>query len=260
MIKKYILLTLVFFSLVFVQCNRKPLATDPDVQNLSDFESKDGKVALRVTGGKSPYGVMWSNDLTDTVVQGLSAGTYYFTITDARNKVLIDTILVTQPPYPVCVDIDGNSYKTAVIGSQVWMLENLRSGKSSDESMVEFFEDTTGNAVGYLYTWPVAMGDSIVEGGQGICPDGWHLPSDEEWSELTDFIKQEGKEFADVFEPQYDGFFNNGFHNQGTSVSYWSSSSANDNAWKRYMHKDLSKVFRYHEKKQNAISVRCVRD
>lgn len=262
MIKNYILIGFVLFSLLFVQCKREPISTNPAITNLSDYESNDGKINLKIKGGKAPYKVEWSNSASDTIINELAAGVYYVTITDAKNKVFVDTIVVEQPPYPVCIDAEGNNYKTAIIGSQVWMLENLRATKTTAGVEVNYLASDSSNTseYGMLYTWKDAMADSTRQKTQGLCPDGWHIPSDKEWFELTDHIKQEGKEFNDVFEPQYAGFYNNGFNNQGTSVSYWSSTSARDNAWKRYVHKDLSKVFHYHEKKENAISVRCVRN
>lgn len=261
MINKLFFLIVIVVSLLFIQCNREPLQTQKKVTKLSDYMSNDGAINLSIKGGKAPYKVEWSNSATDTVVNGLAAGEYYVTITDAKNRILVDTIDVTQPPYPVCIDADGNSYKTAIIGNQVWMLENLKASKLSNGTKLNYIgDDTAATTAGYLYTWEVAMADSIGESTQGVCPNGWHLPSDKEWFELTDFVNQEGVEFATVFEPQYDGFYNNGFNSQGVSESYWSSTQASDNAWKRYVHKNLTKVFRYHEKKANAISVRCVKD
>lgn len=264
MIKNPVLLLLIAVAFLFVQCNREPLGADPKITNLSDFESNDGAINLNVKGGKAPYTIVWSDESTDTIISNLSAGLYYATITDAKGRIFIDTIEVTQPPYPVCFDSEGNNYKTAIIGEQVWMIDNLKATKNSQgveiESLVS--DDSLFNVDDYgrLYTWNTAMNDSINEGTQGLCPDGWHIPSDKEWFQLTDYATAEGIELSQIFEPQFAGFYNNGYNGLGVSASYWSSTKAKDNAWKRYFHKELSKVFRYHEKQENAISIRCVRD
>ena len=80
---------------------------------------------------------------------------------------------------------DGKEYKTIKIGEQVWMAENLAykpySGKywayDNDNSNLEKF--------GYLYDWETAC---------NVCPNGWHLPNDNEWIELTEYLG--GKEVA----------------------------------------------------------------
>lgn len=264
MLKK--ILPVLLFAVVFFfsQCKREPISTSPEVTSLSDFESNDGEISIGIKGGKSPYTIKWSNNETDTVVSNLSAGIYYVSVTDARKNLFIDTIEVSQPPYPVCIDIDGNNYKTAIIGEQVWMTENLRATKTADGVEIDYLAYNNDESIsknnGLLYTWSAAMNDADNENAQGICPDGWHIPSNEEWTELTDFITSEGVEISAVFEPQYAGFYNNDFHNLDVSVSYWSSTKARSNVWKRYFHKELSKVFTYHENMDNSISVRCVKD
>lgn len=261
---KKILIPAIVIVFAFVQCKREPIAVNPQITNLSDYESNDGKISTNITGGKAPYQITWSDGSTDTVLKDLKAGTYYITVVDAKNRSAIDTIEITQPPYPVCIDVEGNNYKTAIIGQQIWMIENLRVKKSSSgiEIQVYAYADSTASAdtIGYLYTWAQAMADSLNEQAQGICPDGWHIPSDKEWTTLTDQVAADGKELNELFEPQFAGFYNNGFNNLGLSASYWSSTRSGNNAWKIYFHKDLTKVFRYHENKNIAISVRCIKD
>jgi uncharacterized protein (TIGR02145 family) len=262
MTKKILFLLVSATILLFVQCKRGPIQSNPVIKPATDYGYQDGEIHLNPSGGKKP-----SNQKTDSVITQLLAGTYYVTITDAKKRVLMDTIIVTQPPWPVCIDAQGNSYKTAILGGKTWMVENLRntvtSGGDSIQNMV--YNDSMANAETYgrLYTWKAAMNDSTIEGVQGICPDGWHIPSDKEWKLLIDSVSicengipNPGKELSLA----YAGYYNNSFQNLGASVSFWTSTQASDNAWKRYFHKDLSKAFRYHEKKTNAISVRCVKN
>ncbi len=107
---------------------------------------------------------------------------------------------------------DGSVYKTVTIGNQVWMAENLKYlpsvvGSSTGSNTVSHyyvygFEGISVNdakatsnysTYGVLYNWPAAMNgeassNTNPSGVQGICPDGWHLPSREEFMELIEFL------------------------------------------------------------------------
>jgi len=110
----------------------------------------------------------------------------------------------------------GRTYKTVRIGNQWWMSENLTylpavspSSVGSSTSLYYYvygYEGTSVSAAkltpnyityGVLYNWPAAMAgaassNSNPSGVQGVCPIGWHLPSDAEWLQLTDFLGGEG--------------------------------------------------------------------
>ncbi len=92
-------------------------------------------------------------------------------------------------------DHDGNTYETAQIGEQIWMLENLRSSRRDDGTEIEGFvyDDDPTNVVsfGLLYRFeeaidgqPIGTSDRI----RGISPEGWHIPSIAEWRELISFL------------------------------------------------------------------------
>ncbi len=98
-------------------------------------------------------------------------------------------------------DRDGNTYALVTIGSQTWMAENLRYegniplsvGNQASETVAYRYypngDEANVNIYGYLYNWPAAMNgandsESNPSGVQGICPDGWHLPSKSEWEQL----------------------------------------------------------------------------
>ncbi len=267
MIKNLPILLFILTAFVFVQCKNEPLQTNPEITTLSDFQSEDGKIDLNISGGKMPYQITWSNYESDSLLENLSAGIYYVTISDAKSKVFVDTIQVTEPAWPVCIDAAGNDYKTGIIGDQVWMLENLRISVNSSGDTISslVYGNDLANELSYgrLYTWSDAMAGSTEESNQGICPDGWHMPSDEDWNILIDNISNEDKNIPDIknaLELTYGGFHNDQFHNLDMSVSFWTSTQARDNAWKRYFNKNLSKAFRYHEKQSNAISVRCIKN
>ncbi len=121
----------------------------------------------------------------------------------------------------VLEDIDGNTYRTVVIGEQCWMAENLRTTRYSNgdaiakghdslhlwgvDSASYYFEYPDDNPLqesdalytklksgSLMYTWAAATNfesngshDGIV---QGVCPDGWHVPGKKDWEELITFV------------------------------------------------------------------------
>jgi uncharacterized protein (TIGR02145 family) len=104
-----------------------------------------------------------------------------------------------NPPLPsfVCgnllVDLrDSKSYSTVLLGTQCWMAQNLNI---SIEGMIakdcynnnEYYCDIFGG----LYAWDEAMQYSTTPGVRGICPQGWHLPTDAEWTTLTDYVNSQ---------------------------------------------------------------------
>ena len=115
------------------------------------------------------------------------------------------------PGTPTVTDIDGNVYNTVRIGNQCWMKENLRTTHYADNtaipagsttSFTEPYRYTPNNdesnveTYGYLYNWAAVMhGESssyvIPSGVQGICPTGWHVPSDAEWTQLADYVNSQ---------------------------------------------------------------------
>ena len=106
-------------------------------------------------------------------------------------------------------DIDGNEYQTVRVGNQCWMRENLRTTKYPDGTDIPFITGVDDDADNYytypdndasnvptyglLYNWKTVMNNASSStanpsGVQGICPDGWHLPSDAEWEQLRSYV------------------------------------------------------------------------
>jgi uncharacterized protein (TIGR02145 family) len=94
---------------------------------------------------------------------------------------------------------DGKTYSTVQIGTQCWFKENLNigtfiNGASSPQNngIIEKYcpSDLESNCsiYGGLYKWMEMMQYASTEGGQGICPSGWHIPTDGEWCTVTQFI------------------------------------------------------------------------
>lgn len=105
------------------------------------------------------------------------------------------------PGMPAVTDPDGNTYYTIQIGDQCWMNENLKTttysngapiphapdpaewGTMTEGAYVWYDNDTSWkDKYGALYNWPAAVNPN------GLCPEGWHVPTNNEWTALTDFL------------------------------------------------------------------------
>lgn len=100
-------------------------------------------------------------------------------------------------------DYDDNIYHTLALGTQCWMKENMRTTRFPDGTQIPLSAAATattparcypnGNAnnvgeFGYLYNWCAAMHGNPPINNQGICPDGWHVPNNEDWQKLFDYV------------------------------------------------------------------------
>ena len=134
------------------------------------------------------------------------AGEYRSVVTDVPTSNHTITF-----PFVSCKDHDGNTYATVQIGTlksgvQTWMAENLNVGVriqdifQTNNNVIEknCYEnmDANCNVYGGLYTRGEALQYTGLEGAQGICPGGWHIPSKDEWSELTTWTSLGPEEFA----------------------------------------------------------------
>lgn len=167
---------------------------------------------------------------------------------------------------------DGKGYKTVKIGNQVWMAENLAYKPPTGKYWA--YDNDTKNAAtyGYLYDWETAM---------KVCPSGWHLPSDAEWTTLTNYLG--GLDVAGKKMKSRTGWENNGngtdesgfsglpggyrqfqwpFLSIGSDGYWWSSTETNStNAWLRNLYYYSRSAYnRYEDNKTNGVSVRCLRD
>jgi uncharacterized protein (TIGR02145 family) len=189
---------------------------------------------------------------------------------------------------------DGQIYNTVQIGDQCWMAENMNIG-----TMIYSTEEMTDNGIiekycynnnpanceiyGGLYQWNEMTGYCATAGVQGICPSDWHLPTDEEWTIITDFLGGElvaGGKMKEIGTTHWNppntaatnesglttlpgGYLNsNGsFLNLG-NYGYWLSSTelSSSNAWRRSMTYYFGLVYRNGGNKADGFSVRCIRD
>lgn len=144
----------------------------------------------------------------------LTAGTIYYVrayVTNSEGTSYGEQkIFVTGLNCPsTLTDRDGNTYNTVQIGNQCWMKENLRTTKYADGTFIDLGSSISTtiayrynpnndannvNTYGYLYNWKAVMrnspsSSSNPSGVQGICPTGWHVPSNAEWSQLINYVR-----------------------------------------------------------------------
>jgi uncharacterized protein (TIGR02145 family) len=273
-----ICLLLITGMLMSSSCSKKEPAQDEPLSvvlvanNVTEFLGNDGSAEAKASGGLQPYSYSWSNGETTKAIQGLPAGDYSVTVIDAADSTVTESVNITQPvPANVIMDIEGNFYTTVQIGEQTWMQQNLRVTLAPDGSGIEsniYIIDgipVNEETYGRLYTWDVAMNGSTVENSQGICPDGGHIPSDEEWKELEMILgmtRQEadmtnswrgtgGTKLAAGGDSGYDALFAGRRSTYGTfgflgSYEYmWTSTEYGQNAWRRCLQKGISTVGRW---------------
>ena len=143
---------------------------------------------------------------TSKTETGLASGTPYTRYVWAYNTCgnsLVTTLTQSTLAW-ACGEIltdsrDNKSYNTVLIGSQCWMQQNLNIGmringgvNQTNNGILEKYcynnDENNCNIYGGLYQWDEAMQYSTTEGVKGICPTGWHLPTDAEWTTLTNVL------------------------------------------------------------------------
>ena len=142
-------------------------------------------------------------------ITGLEKGTVYFVKAYAINAVdtsygNTQTFTTEAPDGPGAevIDIDGNIYSTVWIGGQNWMAENLKTHTYNNSVPIElnyhewdvtttgaytWYDNSSTNedSLGCLYNWYAVETNNL-------CPDGWHVPSVEEWNQLRDYVGSQG--------------------------------------------------------------------
>lgn len=193
-------------------------------------------------------------------------------------------------------DFDGKTYKTVIIGNQEWMSENLnvehflngdliteaRSSWEWQNAEEEgnpawcYFNNSpeNGEKYGKLYNW------FVVNDVRGLAPEGWHVPTDKEWTLLTSYLGgklEAGYKLKGIFgwknttnDSNKSGFSGlpcgarmfNGIFYDYTYYSYWWSSteSSSRSAWYRSLFFGHDRVNVYSCSKGNGYSIRCLRN
>ena len=183
---------------------------------------------------------------------------------------------------------DNNTYGTVQIGNQCWMSENLNYITSSGNSWILENNPINAGIYGRLYDWNTATNSTSSNtnpsGVQGVCPNGWHVPSDAEWKELeialgmlpnvANSLGWRGTNEGDALKVASWGGNNSsgftalpggsktpgGFDGGGTYGSWWSTLESGTDAYKRLLAHYRTDIFHEVDNKLFAFSVRCVKD
>lgn len=276
--------------LMLVSCQQEEGCTDSSANNFDPTaEIDDGSCEYDVEGCTDPEAVNYNSEAT---------------VDDGSCMFLEDL----QP------SIDGYTYGVVQIGDQVWFSENLRTtvyangdvipaGLTDDEwvSTNEGATSVYGEGSSYCANWSPDIdacdeAQSLAEYGRlynwhavndarGLCPVGWHVPTDEEWTDLEDFITAQGfsgtegtalkstygwtEQFGGGNGTDDFGFSalpggsrntNGSFINAGNYGGWWSSSPSDGNAWVRALSVLYPDFLRDPGAPRSGFSVRCLRD
>lgn len=201
--------------------------------------------------------------------------------TDGNTDIASTTVIVNNGGYTgLYTDTrDGQQYETITIAGQTWFAENLNY--ETEESWWYNNDPDNSEVNGRLYTWQSAY---------SACPPGWHLPSDDEWTNLElalgmgiDEIEDIGWRGTDqgiqlksvtgwdwggngtntsgmnIF-PSGSGAPNGIYVYLGAQSYHWTSSELDSEAWVRYLDAQMQQVFRETYEKNQRYSVRCLKN
>ena len=233
--------------------------------------------------------------------QAANVGTYTVIVSNGTlpNATSSGAVLTVIAASGTVTDIDGNVYLTVTIGTQVWMVENLKTTRYNDGTAIPLVADTTvwgtylaspgycwynndpatyKNLYGALYNW------YTVNTGK-LAPTGWHVPTDSEWTVLYAYLYGKSvaggylKESGTVhwaspntgasnetgFSALPGGFRyggNGSFYGIDTIGSWWSATSfvANSESWSYYLHYNTEDISRNYEGIGDGYSVRCIKN
>jgi uncharacterized protein (TIGR02145 family) len=293
-----------------------PLLPSFTSSSIASFTTNSGtiKVAITSDGGASisSKGVCYSTTQSPTILDskttdgtgiasylsyivGLQNNTTYYIRAYAVNSAGVQYgAQLSSKTLSQIADIDGNTYNITSIGTQVWMAENLKTSKLNDGSLIPnvvndgdwyslvspgyawYNHDASSykNPYGALYNWYVANSTKI-------CPQGWHVPSDNEWlvliNYLTDNVANKLKETGSLHwvspnsgatnESGFSGlpggwrFNGGGFSGLNYNGRYWSSTEfSTSQAYVRCLDYGNQDFYRNNDTKVTGYSIRCVKD
>lgn len=230
---------------------------------------------------------------------GLLPGTEYYVRAYAistSDTIFGNNVIFVTEGYGTVSDIDGNTYNNVRIGNQTWMAENLKTKKYNDGREIPQISDESkwsgwtspgmcwyrneeeafNPTYGALYNW------YAINTGK-LCPSGWHVPSDEEWTELSTFLGGEeiaggklkeagitywvepntGATNEDGFTAFPGGFryYDGKFFDFGFSCYFWTSTEYTaSRAYFRFLYYNEILLYRFNNNKKNGFSVRCIKN
>lgn len=213
---------------VWGPCPDYPELTTAQAENITENSAISGGNVTNDGGAEvTVYGVVWDTEEEPSIEDNLGytedgeglgsfnslltnldpETTYYVRAyatnvmgTAYGNEISFETLQDDDADEGTVVDIDGNVYSTVVIDGVEWMAENLRTTRYANSDSIEHitanseWETTTGaysyfdNDEGYAEPYGALYNWYAVNDERGLCPAGWRVPTDEEWTDLTDYL------------------------------------------------------------------------
>jgi uncharacterized protein (TIGR02145 family) len=236
-------------------------------------------------------------------ITGLTPSSTYYIRAYATNNIATSygNEFVFKTYTDTISDVDGNNYNIMSIGTQRWMAENLKTTRYNDNTSIPMVSDnfewaalsspgycwyendssSFKSVYGALYNWYVV--EKTTNDGKNVCPAGWHVPSDDDWSILISFLG--GDSIAGGKMKESHTFHwtspNTGATNESgftglpagarlpsgrfkgvkTRAGWWSSTELFANSGRgRYLYYEYSMVYRGSGFKMDGFSIRCVKD
>jgi uncharacterized protein (TIGR02145 family) len=203
-------------------------------------------------------------------------------------------------------DDQNNTYRTAKFGAQTWMVDNMRTTKYPNGTDISTDWDTDAacsrvaklgtsdteaelndpdvGRLGLFYKWKAAMNGAAstnTDKVQGICPTGWHIPTNDDWDNLQKYLgdsatpssgtwangEEEGigsqMKFGKFNGNMMTGYRTNAgakWRDRGTGVWFWSSVAVGADAWRRKIFVAEAGLNRGTSDKDYGFAVRCIKD
>jgi uncharacterized protein (TIGR02145 family) len=292
-----------------------PVITTADASSVTTATATSGGTVSSDGGAAvSIRGVCWSTTASPTIsdiktvngsgtgsftssLTALTAGRLYYVrayATNSAGTAFGNQISFTTQPisYGTVSDVDGNTYSTVTIGAQEWMTKNLRTTKYNDNTDIPLVADNTVwsnltspgycwyenslKTYGTLYNW------YVINTGR-LCPSGWHVPGDADWTTLTTSLGGEniaGGKLKETGTVQWVGpntgatnetgftalpggfrYYVGAFSSVGYEGNWWSSTGTSAPfAWPRGIINNSGNVYIPTFSKRSGFSVRCLRD
>ena len=253
---------------------------------------RSGILKFKVIGKATSVGIA-----TFPVVIGGQTGVLKINVSDGLTP--------TSGYGPNFKDVEGTVYKSVYIGNQLWQAENLRTTKFTDgtpvlmvDNQTNWFKNFSTNTTtpmasvynndltlkqshGVLYNWYVI--DALSNGNLKICPQGWHVPTDNDWKILEEYLggsERAGGKMKEVgslnwvnpntsatneslFSALPSGYrlYNGNFSYKGNYGFYWSSTeNGASHAYFRYLYNESARIIKNSIYKSSGFSIRCIKD
>jgi uncharacterized protein (TIGR02145 family) len=265
--------------------------------NVETFFENHELTIIREAAGWKLY---WPEMNINTLDELLPGSAYYVMMNSPAEITFTDPIIPLWQCGDELIDVrDGQTYQTVQIDDHCWIAENLNLGTMmpggttfTNDGVIEkhCYDDSEANCdvYGGIYQWQEMMQYYYQEGSQGICMDGWHIPTDGEFTALVDYLggssvaggnmKSTGtiQEGTGLWYAPNNGATNNSgftalpggyrdtygfFWDIGGSSDWWSSTESSPiSVWRHLIYNFSAETFRYSMTKDCGFYVRCIKD